>query len=128
MRHTDRFVAPATSQVEYAFPGGRAYSITSACTPVDARTTRVHTVISFRFGHVAPLVRLVFEPLSRVIIRQDVRMLAMQSANIRRFGGPAFHVIAQDVLANHILDWRRALRDDETPPAAGNEQHVALRL
>jgi hypothetical protein len=33
------------------------------------------------------LARLHFEPLCRLAIRQDVRMLARQGRNVRRFGG-----------------------------------------
>ncbi|MBT8098653.1 MAG: aromatic ring-hydroxylating dioxygenase subunit alpha, partial [Gammaproteobacteria bacterium] len=84
MRHVDRFIAPATSRVDYDFSDGRYYVITSVCTPIDDKTTRVHTVISFRFGRIAALVRLVFEPLSRWIISQDVRMVALQQENIER--------------------------------------------
>ncbi len=86
MRHTDRFIAPATSRVDYEFSDGRYYIITSSCTPVGAHETQVYTVISFRFGRIGALVRLFFEPLSHVIIRQDTRMLRLQQANLRRFG------------------------------------------
>jgi phenylpropionate dioxygenase-like ring-hydroxylating dioxygenase large terminal subunit len=33
MQHTDRFIAPNTSKVDYKFPGGLHYIITSSCTP-----------------------------------------------------------------------------------------------
>ncbi|RPI45254.1 MAG: aromatic ring-hydroxylating dioxygenase subunit alpha [Betaproteobacteria bacterium] len=128
MRHTDRFIAPNVSQVDYAFDNGMHYTITSCCTPLGVHDTIVHTVIAFRFGRIGPLVRLVFEPLSRLIIRQDVCMLAMQRANIRRFGEPRFVSTAADLLAPHIAAWTRALRDGGVPPAAGEERHGEIRL
>jgi len=128
MKHTDRFIAPATSRVDYKFTNDREYIITSSCTPIDEASTRVHTVISFRFGKIAPLVRLFFEPLSRLIIKQDVRIIRQQQANIRRFGKADFTVIEQDVLFKPILAWRKALRDGTPPPKAGEESHINMRL
>lgn len=128
MRHTDRFIAPNLSQVDYAFPSGLHYTITSCCTPIAPQETEVHTVISFRYGRIGPLVRLVFEPLSRIIIRQDVRMLARQGRNLGRFGGREFVSTAADLLGPHIVAWNRALRAGDQPPAAGAAHHVDIRL
>ena len=128
MRHTDRFIAPRTSRVDYEFPGGLHYTITSSCTALTDRETQVHTVISFRYRRIGPLVRLVFEPLSRRIIRQDVRMLASQQRNIARFGGPAFSSTSADLLAPHINAWRRALESGAPPPPAGQSYDVEIRL
>ena len=97
-------------------------------TPIDTHDTIVHTVICFRFGRVGPLVRLAFEPLSRLIIRQDVRMLAMQRANMQRFDESRFVSTTADLLAPHIAAWTRALREGGVPPAAGYEHHGEIRL
>lgn len=128
MRHTDRYIAPNVSQVDYAFPGGRHYTITSCCTPVSPGETIVHTVVSFRFGYVGPLVRLVFEPLSRIIIRQDVRMLARQGRSLAAGAGAPFVSSDADLLGPHIRAWTHALRRGEAPPAAGTERHDEIRL
>lgn len=128
MRHTDRFIAPATTRVDYIFSNGSHYIITSSCTPVDAHSTLVHTVISFKFGRMGALVRLFFEPLARLIIRQDVKMLEQQYANIRRFGGPRFSFTRADLLAPHIARWRKAIESGSPPPTAGEEHHVEIRL
>jgi len=128
MRHVDRFVAPATSEVRYEFPSGRHYTITSCCTPVNAGETLVHTVVSFRFGRIGALVRLFFEPLSRLVIAQDVHMLAEQQANVERFGGERFASTPADLLRPHIVAWRRALVQGTPPPPAGEERIVEIRL
>lgn len=128
MRHTDRFIAPRTSRVDYAFPGGLHYVITSSCSPIDARITQVYTVISFRYPGVGWFVRLFFRPLSQRIIRQDVEMLDAQYANIERFGGPAFTSTRADLLGRHIAAWRRALAAGAPPPPAGDEQDVVIRI
>lgn len=125
--HTDRFIAPATSQVDYIFNDGRHYIITSHCTPVDEGKTRVFTHITLR-APLGALVRLVFAPLSRLIIRQDVAAMRKQQANIARFGERRFTYAKSDLLMRHIIAWRRALDTGETPPPEGEERHVALRL
>jgi phenylpropionate dioxygenase-like ring-hydroxylating dioxygenase large terminal subunit len=128
MRHTDRFIAPNTSRVDYRFPSGLHYIITSSCTEVGAGETQVYTVISFKFGWLGPLVRLYFEPLSRYIIKQDVRILAAQQGNMARFDSPRFHSTQADLLGSHIAAWRRALKNGHPPPMAGEERSTEIRL
>ena len=128
MEHTDRFIAPSTSRVDYRFPGGLHYIISSSCTEVAVGEIDVFTVISFRWGWLGPLVRLYFEPLSRHIIRQDVDMLADQHANIERFGGPRFRSTAADLLGSHIVAWREAIAAHAPPPVAGAPHDVEIRL
>ena len=128
MRHTDRFIAPRTSRVDYAFEGGLHYVITSSCSAIDARRTQVYTVISFRYPGWGRLVRLVFEPLARRIIAQDVAMLDAQYANIERFGGARFASTRADLLGAQIDAWRRAAADGTPPPASGEERDVVIRI
>ena len=128
MQHTDRFIAPATSRVDYIFSNGMHYIITSSCTPVDECTTEVFTVISFRIKWIGWLVKLYFKPLSKIIIKQDVAMLAAQQQNIKKFGGPEFRVCEPDLLYTHINEWRAALKDGRSPPASGESRDVRLRI
>ena len=129
MRHVDRFISPHTTEVEYEFPNGLHYVITSSCTPVTRDETMVHTVISFRtMRGLGQLVRLVFEPLSRLIIRQDVRMLDAQQANLARHAGRPFISTPADVLGGHVQAWRRFARGEGAPVAAGSVEHVDLVL
>jgi phenylpropionate dioxygenase-like ring-hydroxylating dioxygenase large terminal subunit len=128
MRHTDRFIAPSTSQVNYIFSSGLHYIITSVCTPVSDKETEVYTVISFKYGWLGPLIRLFFEPLSRIIIKQDVRMLDAQYENIEKHGEPIFAVIESDLLWPHIIQWRNAMKNGELPENDKNEKHVQFRL
>lgn len=129
MRHVDRFISPHTTEVEYEFPSGLHYVITSSCTPVTHAETLVHTVIGFRtLRGLGPLVRLVFEPLSRLIIRQDVRMLDAQQANLARHAPRPFASTPADVLGRHIQAWRRSARGEGAPVPAGEVEHVDLVL
>jgi phenylpropionate dioxygenase-like ring-hydroxylating dioxygenase large terminal subunit len=128
MRHTDRYIAPRTSRVDYVFPNGLHYIITSSCTALNERETQVYTVMSFRYGRIGPLVKLVFEPLSRRIIRQDVEILSRQGHNIARYGEARFNDTDADLLGPHIRAWRKAISGGGAFPVAGAEQHVDIRL
>lgn len=128
MQHTDRFIAPATSRVDYIFSDKRHFIITSSCTPLAADVTRVYTVMNFKFGLFGWFIRLFFEPLSHLIIRQDVAMLNRQYANIRRFNRAKFQYTPVDLLGPHIVHWREALANNRKPPQSGIERHVDMRL
>lgn len=124
--HTDRFVMPSTSRVDYGFGPNRHFIITSQCTPVSELETDVYTVITFRFGAIAALVRLYFEPLSRRILRQDIDVLREHSAQIRRFGGSNYTFAETDLIGPRILRlWTDAIHGRETPPS---ETEVTLRF
>ena len=116
LRHTDRFLMPNISRVDYDFGPDRHFIITSQCTPLNEYETDVYTVITFGFGRIAPLVRLLLEPVCRKIIRQDVDVLAMQSEQLRRFGGPQFCHVETDLLGLKIQSMRR--RAERSEPAA----------
>ena len=123
MHHTDRFIAPNTSRVDYIFSDRKHYIITSSCTPINERETQVHTVISYKYGKLAPLIRLFFQPLSHIIIGQDIKMLKRQHDTIQRFGGkPRFYRSHADLLLPAIEAWRKALDENTPPPEAGKSE------
>lgn len=128
MTHTDRYIAPATTKVDYIFSDNRHYIITSSCTPISENKTRVHTVITFRFGKIGWLIRLFFEPLSRWIIKQDVQMVALQQQSIERFGTKHYHIIEQDLLFKQISEWRRSIEYEKEPPQTMETKSIELRL
>jgi phenylpropionate dioxygenase-like ring-hydroxylating dioxygenase large terminal subunit len=116
LAHTDRFLMPTTSRVDYHFGPDWHFVITSQCTPVTVDTTDVYTVVSFRAGRLGPLVRLFFEPLCRRIIRQDLDVLKAQTDDIRRFGGPRFTSVASDLVGPQIVRMWREVRPRPSPP------------
>lgn len=127
MVHTDRFLMPTTSRVDYLFRPDRHFIITSQCTPLSAYETEVYTVITFRFGRIGPLVRLFFEPLARRIIRQDVRILQAQSEQLRHFGGAQFTFVETDLMGPHILRlWQGSLGSQGNGEGNSMTDHPAV--
>ena len=120
--HTDRFLMPTTSRVDYSFGSDRHFIITSQCTPVSESETEVYTVITFRFGRIGALVRLFFAPLARRIIQQDVKILRAHSEQLRRFEEARFTLVKSDLVGPHIWDlWQRAGGDGNDGPASSGE-------
>ena len=115
LKHTDRFEMPNISRVDYDFGPDRHFIITSQCTPIAEFETEVYTVMTFRFGFIGALVRILFEPLSRHIIRQDVDVLRAQTRQIRRFEGPRFSHVETDLLGLKIHALRRCAERNELP-------------
>ena len=128
LRHTDRFLMPNLSRVDYAWDERHHFIITSQATPVNETETEVHTVITFRYGRIGWLIRLFFEPMSRHIIRQDVDILALQGPNVRRFGGEDFTHVETDLIALHMSALRRRAARGEAPPQTAPDQTIRIRF
>lgn len=128
LRHTDRFLMPNVSRVDYCFGPRHHFIITSQATPVSEAETEVHTVITFCYGNLGWLVRLLFEPMSRRIIRQDVDILALHGPNVRRFGGESYAHVETDLVSLHMQALRRRAERGEPPPAGEAETTVRIRF
>ena len=127
-RHTDRFIMPSVSRVDYEFGPDRHFIISSACTPVSDWETQVYTVITFCFGHIAPVVRLVFEPMARRILRQDVDILTLHGQQMRKLGGPRYAHVETDLLGIEIQRMRRRCERGEPPQQQEVERAVIMRF
>lgn len=128
LHHTDQFLMPNLSRVDYRFDDRHHFIITSQASPVDEWTTEVYTVITFCYGRIGWLVRLAFEPMSRHIIQQDVDILRLQGANLRRFGGADYTHTETDLIALHMQSLRRRAERGETPGTEVNEKRIRLRF
>jgi phenylpropionate dioxygenase-like ring-hydroxylating dioxygenase large terminal subunit len=122
-----RFCLPSTAQLEYRAAGRLKLLISLCFTPIDEARQRLFAVAVGRapaaLGALAtPLIKLFFWQA----LRQDQRILRLQAANLRRFGGPRYAYTPLDLLGPHIL---RLLKHG--PSALGEaapEQRVTLRM
>lgn len=120
--HTDKFYLPNTTRVDYVWgdeghPHGRAFIITSTCTPVSELDTIVYTLISYRLGWMNQLARVWLPPYTRRVITQDVHIMRNQGESLRR-GPPEFHGTAADRIHEHIealRAWAEAGRPEPGP-------------
>lgn len=128
MRHIDKFIAPATSQVDYIFSDETHYTITSFCSPISNDKTRVYTIMNYKVGWLTKLIRLFFEPLSRTIIKQDLNIIKKQQRNIKKFGKEKFLVTETDLIYPSIKQWRKALEKGLEKPRTKRNKRVKIRL
>lgn len=128
--HTDRFIMPNVSRVDYRYSQKRHFIITSQCTPISDCATEVYTVITFRYGPINVLVRLFFEPISRIVIKQDVKALKLQTEQIKHFDGPQFTFVETDLVGRHIQAlWRWAADEGAAQrPIQESEREVVIRF
>lgn len=76
--HTDKFFAPNITRCDYHWGDASGFVITSQMTPIDGRSSRVYTLISYKFpfprwllGLIKPFIHL----YTHVVIQQDVRII-----------------------------------------------------
>jgi phenylpropionate dioxygenase-like ring-hydroxylating dioxygenase large terminal subunit len=117
MTHTDRFYMPNCTRVDYAWGARRGFIITSQITPTGPAEAIVYTAITFKFGPLNPLLRLVLPWYTRQVINQDVRIMGIQTENLKRFGRRRFHGTAADSIHRSIEALRdHALTGEVGPP------------
>jgi hypothetical protein len=78
--------------------------VTALCTPVTDFQTRLTAVAAFKTPIPGRLLKPLLEPVALRIFGQDARILAMQTENVRRFGGEQYMSTEVDFLGPHI--WR----------------------
>jgi phenylpropionate dioxygenase-like ring-hydroxylating dioxygenase large terminal subunit len=123
MRHTDRFLLPAITRVDYAFGEEYGFLITSQCTQRAEYVVDVTTAITWRLRLPAWLIRPLLGWYCRRVIRQDVNILKVQGEQIRQFGVTCLSTPA-DLLGSHIRGLRAGASHDPSgarprPPAEG---------
>lgn len=110
IEHTDRFVVPALAQVEYRIGADRHVILNAFYTPVGEDSCVLHAAAAYRLPIPTPVARAALLPLARIVLGQDVRILANQRDNVARFGGERYVNTTIDVLGPPIV---RLLRRHE---------------
>jgi phenylpropionate dioxygenase-like ring-hydroxylating dioxygenase large terminal subunit len=122
IKHTDRFQLPYVTRVDYRMSEKRQYLVMSQCTPVNETETRVFTYMAYRFAPLGRLVRLGFEPLSHLILNQDVKIIREQTEDLERTGDARFLYFETDAIAKGI----RRLLDGESLENEESERRKLL--
>jgi nitrite reductase/ring-hydroxylating ferredoxin subunit len=81
MVHTDQFIFPNITRVDYFFGDNYQYIINSQCTPVSENKSRVYTFIGYRLKFVGKFVKPLISFYTRQVIEQDVRVIDHQYVN-----------------------------------------------
>jgi phenylpropionate dioxygenase-like ring-hydroxylating dioxygenase large terminal subunit len=118
MTHTDRYVVPNVTRVDYGFGPQSGFVINSQCTPIGPRESLVYTAIAFKlpYGAASRVVGKAMQPLLRWytkrVILQDVDVMDAQTAGLT--ASPKTPTLAHteaDALHQDVEAYRAWLRD-----------------
>jgi len=126
MRHTDQFILPSISRVDYLLGEEHGFVITSQCTQREEYVIDVTTAISWRLPVPRWIARAYLKRYCRKVIRQDVDILKIHGDQIRRFGPCAVNTSA-DLLGRHISALRRWSAEGHAGPEVSLEETI-LRI
>lgn len=105
VRHWDRFLGPNLLQVEYRLGQHVRFVIFGFCCPLSSSKTELFAIAVVKTPLPAFLQKLllhVVKPFALGVFRQDVRILALQTANVAEAGGERFQSTPLDVLGSAI--------------------------
>ena len=85
MKHTDEFIYPNLTRVDYWF-GQNGFIINSQGTPVGPLKTRVYTYIAYKIPLFKKVLKPIFKFYTRQVIEQDVEIMHNQGASLKRDG------------------------------------------
>ena len=85
IKHTDIFITPNITNVNYKVLNNCQYIITSQSVPVDEWQTMVYTDISYNFGLLTQIAKPIVQNQAEQVLRQDLKILKEQAENIKQF-------------------------------------------
>ena len=97
-----RFILPAIAQIEYKTDRHHRLLISLFITPNTAQQLTAYCVVTFRWGALNGLGRLLAKPLFYPAMQQDLAILQAQTQNINRFKQEEFAYTELDLLRPHI--------------------------
>ncbi len=96
MKHTDHFIFPNITNVEYSFGNRYQYVINSQITPITTMKSRVYTYIAYKLPYLGFFLKPFIQFYTRRVIEQDVTIMAIQSKNLNLGQMPTFHSTPAD--------------------------------
>lgn len=126
MTHQDRFIFPSIVQVAYGFGPKKQIIGYQICTPVSEFETQVYVYVAWHMGWLNPLVKLLFPLVGRVILKQDLDILANQSQVIQAHG-EKFVSVQADTANLWIKAAKSRIQKGEAPPMDRSKK-VRFRL
>ncbi|MGZ3806740.1 MAG: aromatic ring-hydroxylating dioxygenase subunit alpha [Bacteriovorax sp.] len=82
MEHTDHFIYPNITRVDYSFGENYKYIINSQCTPVSKMKSRVYTYIGYKIPFIGKFLEPFIHYYTRQVIEQDVWIMDVQGRNL----------------------------------------------
>ena len=83
MTHTDKFIMPNLTRVDYTFGEKNGFIINSQITPISSLKSRVYTYIAYKLPFFGSLFRPIISFYTRKVIEQDVVIMKNQGDSFR---------------------------------------------
>lgn len=96
MTHTDHFIFPNVTCVDYSFGENYKYVINSQITPVSSMQSRVYTYIAYKLPFIGGILKPFIQFYTRQVIEQDVWIMDVQRANLIPGETPRFQSTPAD--------------------------------
>ncbi len=112
--HEDHYYLPNFTHVEYRFVDGKHFNITSQSVPTRNGLTTVYTDLTYDYGIWNWVAKPFVYITAKMIIGQDVRIMAQQSEVTKHFG-EQFVSTRADLQHIHIERIYKALREEKDP-------------
>ena len=85
MLHTDEFIYPNITRVDYMYGENYGFIINSQITPISEYESRVYTFIAYRVVFAGALIKPFINFYTKKVIQQDVEIMANQGPNLKHF-------------------------------------------
>lgn len=82
MKHTDEFIYPNITRVDYTFDNQYGFIINSQNTPVSTLNSRVYTYICYKMAGMNKLIKPFIQFYTRKVIEQDVVIMKEQAKSL----------------------------------------------
>lgn len=112
MKHTDEYIYPNLTRVDYTFGEDYGFIINSQNTPVSTLQSRVYTFIAYRIAFGSTLVKPFISYYTRQVIEQDVDIMHEQSRSLKIDPTENFRSTDADALHIEIERLRNWGRND----------------
>lgn len=127
MTHTDCFIMPNITRVDYLFGDDTGFVISSQCTPVSTLKSRVYTEIAYKLALGQKLLRPFLQFYTRQVIEQDVDIMHNQSRSLRAEFETHYQNTAADLLHERIEALRaEGARQPAKAAALRSEQEAEI--
>jgi len=100
MHHTDEYIYPNLTRVDYTFGSKYGFIINSQNTPVSTLNSRTYTYITYRVAFGSKLVKPFMQFYTRKVIEQDVDIMKIQSKSLQI--DPSLNFQSTDADALHV--------------------------
>lgn len=113
MSHTDKFIYPNITRVDYAFNNEYGFVINSQITPISTLKSRVYTYIAYKLVTFNTIVKPFVKYYTRQVIEQDVTIMRNQGENLKLDINPRYRSTEADTVHLAIEKLRKTGNDGQ---------------